>query len=256
MADIGSTLREARMRSRIDISEVEAATKIRAKYLRALENEEWDLLPGPTYIRSFLRTYGNYLGLDSRMLADEFRQRYEGPTEQDLRPRTPMSRERDRAPRRRVPSWITILAVIVVIVGVLYLVGSSTNNGPAVPAGHARANGNAARHHRHHHRAILPLRRPGRASLVTLSLVPTGTVYVCLVNGAGQKLIDAQDYSVGQTVPVEKGRKLLLTLGNNSVQMKVDRRTMSLPASANAIRLLVTSSAVRHIPLSQAPTCP
>ena len=47
MPDIGTTLREARMRARIDISEIEAETKIRAKYLRALENEEWDLLPGP-----------------------------------------------------------------------------------------------------------------------------------------------------------------------------------------------------------------
>ena len=46
MPEIGETLREARMRRRIDMTEVEAATKIRAKYLRALENEEWDLLPG------------------------------------------------------------------------------------------------------------------------------------------------------------------------------------------------------------------
>ena len=55
MADIGTTLREARIRARIDISEVEARTKIRAKYLRAIENEEWDLLPGPVYVKSFLQ---------------------------------------------------------------------------------------------------------------------------------------------------------------------------------------------------------
>ena len=66
MADIGTTLREARMRARIDITEVETRTKIRAKYLRAIENEEWDLLPGPVYVKSFLRTYGDFLGLDSR----------------------------------------------------------------------------------------------------------------------------------------------------------------------------------------------
>ena len=45
------------MRERIDVSEIEAQTKIRAKYLRALENEEWGLLPGPTFVKSFLRTY-------------------------------------------------------------------------------------------------------------------------------------------------------------------------------------------------------
>ena len=71
MADIGTTLREARIRARIDISEVEARTKIRAKYLRAIENEEWDLLPGPVYVKSFLRTYGEFLGVDTRLLVDE-----------------------------------------------------------------------------------------------------------------------------------------------------------------------------------------
>ena len=68
MADIGTTLREARIRARIDITEVEARTKIRAKYLRAIENEEWDLLPGPVYVKSFLRTYGDFLGVDTRLL--------------------------------------------------------------------------------------------------------------------------------------------------------------------------------------------
>jgi cytoskeletal protein RodZ len=38
------------MRARIDISDVETATKIRAKYLRAIENEEWDMLRGPTFV--------------------------------------------------------------------------------------------------------------------------------------------------------------------------------------------------------------
>jgi hypothetical protein len=61
--EIGETLRETRMRRRIDMTEVEAATKIRAKYLRALENEEWDLLPGPTFVKTFLRTYAEYLDL-------------------------------------------------------------------------------------------------------------------------------------------------------------------------------------------------
>ena len=50
------------MRERIDVSEIEATTKIRAKYLRALENEEWDLLPGPTFVKSFLRTYAQRAG--------------------------------------------------------------------------------------------------------------------------------------------------------------------------------------------------
>ena len=46
-----------RNRRKIDLSEVEAATKIRVRYLRAIENEEWDVLPGGIYTRGFIRTY-------------------------------------------------------------------------------------------------------------------------------------------------------------------------------------------------------
>ena len=73
MADIGSLLRETRIRKKIDITTVEDATKIRAKYLRALENEEWVVLPGPTYVKTFLRTYAQFLGLDPRLLVEEYR---------------------------------------------------------------------------------------------------------------------------------------------------------------------------------------
>src|SRR5947208_16988854 len=115
MADIGTTLREARMRARIDISEVEAATKIRAKYLRAIENEEWDLLPGPVYAKSFLRTYGDFLGLDTRMLVDEYRRRYERPSDHDLRPISALSRERERSSRwPLLPPWASSSGVRVI----------------------------------------------------------------------------------------------------------------------------------------------
>src|SRR6201993_830734 len=81
MPEIGSMLREARMRERIDVSEIEALTKIRAKYLRALENEEWDLLPGPRLVKSFLRTSAQALGLDGRALVEEYKLHYEHPGE-------------------------------------------------------------------------------------------------------------------------------------------------------------------------------
>src|SRR5438270_6025570 len=154
MADIGSTLREARMRARIDISEVETQTKIRAKYLRAMENEEWDLLPGPVYVKSFLKTYGDYLGLDSRMLIDEYKRRYERPTDHDMRPMSSLHRERERAARGPLlPSWAIVGLVLVGVVVVLYFVGSRS--------GSNKTNTNAGvntktvhRHPRHvHHRA-------------------------------------------------------------------------------------------------------
>ena len=93
MPEIGETLREARMRRRIDMAEVESATKIRAKYLRALESEEWELLPGPTFVKTFLRTYAEYLELDARLLVEEYKQRFERPAGMDV---TPLNLRRQR----------------------------------------------------------------------------------------------------------------------------------------------------------------
>src|SRR3954471_2798611 len=124
MPEIGSTLRETRMRRRIDMTEVEAATKIRAKYLRALENEEWDLLPGPTFVKTFLRTYAEFLDLDPRVLVEEYRQRYERPASQDLTPFGPglggQRRRRRQRPRRNFAPLILGVLGILLLVGSLY----------------------------------------------------------------------------------------------------------------------------------------
>jgi len=74
--EIGNTLREARTRRGLDIFECESATKIRAKYLRAMEEEQFDLMPSPAYVRGFLRTYAEYLDLDGRLMLDEYESRF------------------------------------------------------------------------------------------------------------------------------------------------------------------------------------
>ena len=125
MPEIGDQLRETRMRNRIDITEVEAATKIRAKYLRALENEEWDLLPGPTFVKTFLRTYADYLGLDARQLTEEYRARYERPSGQELTPFGTNLGSRRSRPRRPVfAPWMAVIAGVLVLVVALFLLGS------------------------------------------------------------------------------------------------------------------------------------
>src|SRR5215212_3010371 len=105
MPSVGETLRDARMRQRLDIADVEQRTKIRAKYLRALENEEFGLLPGSTFVRTFLRTYAELLGLDPHRLVEEYRTNYEQGDELDLQPlgAPAASGRRERPPRPRPP---------------------------------------------------------------------------------------------------------------------------------------------------------
>jgi cytoskeleton protein RodZ len=74
--EIGNSLREARLRQQLDFPEIEQATKIRAKYLRALEDEQFEVLPAQTYVKGFLRSYSEYLGLDGQLYVDEYNSRF------------------------------------------------------------------------------------------------------------------------------------------------------------------------------------
>jgi cytoskeletal protein RodZ len=76
MFELGNNLREARQRRRIDLVIAEQDTKIRSKYLAALETEDFDVLPGPVFVRGFLRTYSRYLGLDPQLFIDEYNARF------------------------------------------------------------------------------------------------------------------------------------------------------------------------------------
>src|SRR3954470_7913179 len=76
MFEIGNSLREARARRKLSYDQVEAETKIRAKYIRCLEEEEYDALPSGTYVKGFLRAYADYLGLDGQLYVDEYNSRY------------------------------------------------------------------------------------------------------------------------------------------------------------------------------------
>jgi hypothetical protein len=249
MAEIGSTLREARMRAQIDITEVESRTKIRAKYLRAIENEEWDLLPGPVYAKSFLRTYGDFLGVDSRMLVDEYRRRYERPSDQELRPLAPLGREPERTGRRlRLPPSALIGIILLAVVVVLYLIGSGSTNHKTQPTG--------VRPNRGHHRKKKKAKSVSHPTTVKLQLVPTGPVYVCLVDGKGKKLINQQTFSPGQTIPTQTASKLFLTLGNASMHVKVNGHAVAIAPSGNPIRYVIQPSGSHTIPLTSPPPCP
>jgi cytoskeleton protein RodZ len=268
MADIGSTLREARMRARIDISEVEASTKIRAKYLRAIENEEWDLLPGTVYVKSFLKTYGDYLGLDSRLLIDEFRRRYERPSDHDLRPIASLTRERERAARGprgglRVPRWLVIVVILLAVVVTLYEIGKQNPTKTTSPPPSNVATG-TTKHHRGHPRTTpttptttTPPKKtiPPPPTTARVQITPTSPVWICIENQANQALFTAATFTPGERVPVATGRILLVTLGNAGVDIKINGKHYPVSASNAAIGLKVTPTAVSTLPAGQEPTC-
>jgi cytoskeletal protein RodZ len=112
--EIGNTLREARLRRDLDFRQVEQATKIRARYLRLLEEEDFSALPAETYVRGFLRSYAEFLGLDGQLYVDEYNSRFVKGEEQALfRPRKspPM-----RGPGRGLETNVVLLALTAIAV--------------------------------------------------------------------------------------------------------------------------------------------
>jgi hypothetical protein len=114
MFDIGSSLREARLRQELDFPELEARTKIRPKYLRALEDEQFDILPAPTYIKGFLRSYAEALGLDGQPFVDEYNSRFTiGDEYADIRTRRVPVQRRERSTRESRIAVGALLAIAV-----------------------------------------------------------------------------------------------------------------------------------------------
>lgn len=256
------------MRARIDITEVEQATKIRAKYLRALENEEWSLLPGSTFIKSFLREYADYLGLDARTLVEEYKARYERPSEHELTPISP-NLGRDRrgggrpaggyGPPRTAPPWLIVGGALVLLLVVLGIVGS-VFGGSGGGGGTTGSTGRTTQTGSHATRGAgtATTSRPRTSTppaLASVRIIPTGTVYVCLVDGSGRILIHGAQFSAGQTVPVYRASVMRITLGNNAVQLHVNGRAVTVPASSTAIAYEITTAGARSLPAARAPTC-
>ncbi len=264
------------MRARIDVSEIEAQTKIRAKYLRALENEEWDLLPGPTFVKSFLRTYGNALGLDGRALVEEYKLHYEHPGDgiEPIQQQTVSSprRARQRAggatrrgpgapPPRTGPSRAYMAAVGVVGIVIVLLVyallsggGSPSKTPPTFPVtSSARGTHPKQRAHRAHPTGTA--NATSTAALASLKVEPSAEVYVCLIGDGGRKRIPGVILTPESPEPIYHARRFELTLGNNAVALVVNGKPVTVPASSGAIGYAITRTGMRTLVESEAPTC-
>ncbi len=132
MFEIGSSLREARTRQGLELAELELRTKIRSKYLRLLEAEQFDQLPAPTYVKGFLRTYAEALGLDGQLYVDEYNSRFAVGDEEVAgarRPRSAPPRSRSRR-RERSESRIVLLALVAIAVVTALVIAAWRFGGP------------------------------------------------------------------------------------------------------------------------------
>ena len=117
MFEIGSSLRQARQHRGLALADVERKTRVRAKYLGALEDERFDVLPGQAYVRGFLRSYAEFLGLDGNLYVAEYNEKHAEP-EDDLPPiaHEPLGHGRRlRVARPLAGALVAAVATVVVV---------------------------------------------------------------------------------------------------------------------------------------------
>jgi hypothetical protein len=259
---IGDTLRQTRTRQRIDIRTVEADTKVRAKYLRALENEEWDLLPGPAYARGFLRTYAQYLGLDADALVDEYRRAVEtslGPDAPQIfaEPVLEHHRRPGEEPRRPWASRIAVIAalgaVAVIVLLVLGLTGGSGNKGRH----HGHKHGKGDHHQQASGGANGGASGSGPSKPITVALVTHDDMLICLVPRHGRPVIDSQTLisgaKEGPFAPPAAGYRLDLDSGG-AVTLTVNGTPHAVHSKGPAT-FMVSSNGIQQVDF-KGPNCP
>jgi len=232
MPEIGETLREARMRRRIDMAAVETATKIRAKYLRALESEEWDLLPGPTFVKTFLRTYAEYLELDARLLVEEYKQRFERPAGMDITPLNLRTQHRKRRVAPRLGPGLVVVLGIALLLGALYVLGVSGggDDEKEPPAAVETATPTPKKASKQSKKRQAAATRPMRVSVVA-----TGQVYVCLEDARGRALVDKETLEAGQKTRTFRGRRFKVTFGTAAARIRQNGKTYRVAVSKDPV---------------------
>lgn len=111
MISIGAALYEAREKKEQSIKDAEKETKIRAKYLEALEQNKFDLIPGDAYVKIFIREYANFLDIDPNPLIKEYDEKH---VEASLNDRLmPMGIDR---PKRKHPVLIAFISIVVMLI--------------------------------------------------------------------------------------------------------------------------------------------
>ena len=229
------------MRQQLDIADVEARTKIRAKYLRALENEEFGMLPGPTFVKTFLRTYAEMLGLDPYRLVEEYRSYYERREEAE-----PVGRsERRRRPQMRQPGPIAALALLgLVVVGALAVVGV-VFGGDDDGDGDSEEQQPAQTAPREQERE-----RPARPRRVRLRIAPVTPTYVCIDRGADTPIVFEGTLDAPRTF---RGRILRVNLGKTDVQLGANGRPIAVEPGPEPVGFRFTARSHRSLPPAKRP---
>jgi hypothetical protein len=216
--ELGNSLREARVRQGLEYPQVELATKIRAKYIRALEDEAFEILPSETYVKGFLRSYSEYLGLDGQLYVDEYTARYGNERFLEETPRRARVHQDRGLERKVVLVALAGIATVTALVIVAWKFGGSDTVVPTTTAAATTA---------------------PAAPALELRGVGSGTYVEVHRSSASGKLVLAATIGRGDVQRVTGSRFWLYIRRSGGIRVQLGGKAVSLPARKN-LRVLVT----------------
>ncbi len=247
MFEIGNSLREARVRQGVGLPEAEQATKVRGKYLRALEDERFDLLPGHTYIKGFLRAYAEYLGLDGQLYVDEYNSRYvAGEEETPIRARRTAQADPGVLVSRTVVVVLAAIALITALSFAAFQFGGDSGSSPQ--AGKNPRTAGTSKQHRRRRPHVSKRHSHTRptAARVVLTGIHGGSwirVHDRTAGGRSNQLF-VGTLETGKSLNF-RGKRLLLEIGHpRNVRVKLNGRLSSLPGGNARETLVITPSRI------------
>ena len=137
MDEIGDILKQARLDKGYSLNDVQQITKIQKRYLAAIEEGDFDVLPGDFYTRAFIRQYADVVGVDSDELLNQHKTEVPNPqTEIDKKPAAstnkPLNKKNDPGDnllRSNLPKILVIILVLAIVIALYYAwVQNSANN--------------------------------------------------------------------------------------------------------------------------------
>jgi cytoskeletal protein RodZ len=247
---VGTILREARNRRKLELSEVEAATRIRFRYLRAIEDEEWDVLPGGFYTRGFIRTYASFLGLDGDRLVDDYRESVEPWHRADPARSQPEGDRAPTAPRGVLLAGLAVLAVVAVAISAIVAFPTGGGGGPSP----TQPDREVLRGHEVPSRAKAPAARS--KSGVTVRLTASAEVWACLLDAKGKPLVDGLILEAGaEEGPFHSG-SFTVSFGNGEVKMLIDGKQAEIPTTSSPVGYAIDSAGkLTKLEEAERPTC-
>jgi hypothetical protein len=265
----------------VDLDEVHAATGIRPRYLRAIEEEDWNALPEEFYARSFVRKYAQFLGVDPDPLVDEYR-RQRGTAGSAGAPTSPFARTgsrradalRRRRKRQAVYVWIgTGALAAAIVVGIVLIAsggGSESGGGKNVSASEGGAAkkkaagkgtgqkgaGKKANENAGGAKGGAAAGGAAAATTVALAIEPTAEVWACVLDASGKPLVDGATLAPGETVGPFHSKGYTAAFGNGAIDVKIDGKRAATLDTPSPMGFTVDHHGNLHaLPEGKRPSC-